>query len=430
MKYYSTEKKSNPVSFRDALIKGLAPDRGLYLPDSFPILKKNVLGFKDFNSLSFEVMKLLVDGEIPDDKLFEIVSDSFNFDVPLKNIHDNIYVLELFHGPTAAFKDFGARFMARAMSYFLEKNEQQIEILVATSGDTGSAVAKGFYNVKNIHVTILYPKGKVSFLQEQQLTTLGGNITALEVDGTFDDCQHLVKEAFMDHELNSKLNLSSANSINIGRLYPQSLYYFWAYNRVVKQHGESVIFCTPSGNFGNLTGGIIAGEMGLPIKKFIAATNINDTVPHYINTSVYSPKPSKQTYSNAMDVGNPSNFARMLEIYKTHEVISSRIKGYIVDDKTTLEVIRDVYDKYNYILDPHGAVAYKAVSDYIKETGDEKSPIIFLETAHPAKFGDVMKKAVDCKINTPDCLNEALQKDKVSIKMSNDYIEFKNYLLK
>ncbi|MCK4796562.1 MAG: threonine synthase, partial [Spirochaetes bacterium] len=364
IKYYSTEGKSPNVSFKEALLSGLAPDRGLYMPDKIKQLNDRVFKQNDFAKMSFEIAKILADGEIPDHALKKIVDDAFNFCVPVKNIHNNIYVLELFHGPTAAFKDFGARFMARTMSYLIKGKNQKITILVATSGDTGSAVAKGFYDVENIDVVLLYPKGKVSFLQEKQLTTSGKNITALEVRGTFDDCQYMVKEAFIDKELNSKLLLSSANSINIGRLLPQSFYYVWAYIKVNKEKKSPVIFCTPSGNFGNLTGGLIAKAMGLPVELFIAATNINDVVPEYLDKGIFTPRPSIPTYSNAMDVGNPSNFSRMLALYKTKKNMSKDIIGFKVTDEETLNTINKVYKKHDYILDPHGAVAYKAVIDF------------------------------------------------------------------
>lgn len=424
MKYYSTEKRSEKVSFKEALLQGLAPDRGLYMPDNFPKIDDALLETKDFKELSFKLATLLIDGEIPAIDLKKITDDAFNFPVPVKNIRDNIYALELYHGPTAAFKDFGARFMARTMSYFLK--DKKLTILVATSGDTGSAVAKGFYGLPNIDVIILYPSGKVSPLQEKQLTTLGKNITALEVEGTFDDCQHMVKEAFMDDEVKSWLELSSANSINIGRLYPQSFYYFWAY---IQLKGKGMpIFCTPSGNFGNLTGGLMAKIMGLPVKSFIAATNVNDTVPVYLKTGKYTPKPSVQTYSNAMDVGNPSNFARMLDLFDNNHSLKDQISGYKVTDKETIDTIKSVYEEYKYLLDPHGAVGYKAITDYIKETGDTTTPIILLETAHPAKFSEVIVKAIDKEPEIPSTLVEYLKMEKVSVKIKPDYKELKNYL--
>ncbi len=424
MIYYSTERKSKEVSFKEAILAGLAPDRGLYMPEEIPVINMNIIADMKFNELAFAVAKKLVDGEISDGDLKKITDDAFNFPVPVKNIHDNIFVLELYHGPTAAFKDFGARFMARVMSHFL--GSKKLTILVATSGDTGSAVAKGFFGLPNINVIILYPSGKVSPLQEKQLTTLGHNITALEVDGTFDQCQHLVKEAFMDNEVKSWLELSSANSINIGRLYPQSFYYFHAYNQVKKL--GTPIFCTPSGNFGNLTGGIIAKNMGMPVKKFIAATNANDTVPEYLETGVYRARQSVQTVSNAMDVGDPSNFARLKALYADNKSMSHDIIGYKITDAETMETIKSVNEKHHYLLDPHGAVGYKAITEYIAETGDTTTPFVLLETAHPAKFGEVIEKAIGTSPEIPENLQEYLLKEKKSITMSTDYADFKAYL--
>ena len=424
MKYFSTGKNSASVSFKEALLQGLAPDRGLYLPESFPKADSAIFEKDSFQDMAFEMAKLLVDGEIPDADLRKLTDDAFDFDVPVKKVHDNIYALELYHGPTAAFKDFGARFMARAMSYFL--GEKKLTILVATSGDTGSAVAKGFYGLPNIDVIILYPSGKVSPLQEKQLTTLGKNITALEIDGTFDECQALVKEAFMDDEVKGWLDLSSANSINIGRLYPQSFYYCWAYHQV-KSLGMP-IFCTPSGNFGNITGGLIANKMGLPVKHFIAATNINDTVPEYLETGVYRARPSVTTYSNAMDVGDPSNFARMLAIYENRDEMAKYISGYSVTDADTAATIKEVKEKYDYLLDPHGAVGYTAVKRHIEKTGDKETPYVFLETAHPAKFSEVIHEILGINPEIPANLQEYLNKEKVSIPMKPIYEELKAYL--
>lgn len=429
IKYYSTNGKSDKVSFKEALLSGLAPDKGLYMPERFPLLNEDVFKKNNFPEMAFEIAKTIIDGEISDKNLKTIVFDALNFQAPIKKLHDNIYILELFHGPTAAFKDFAARFMARTMSYFLKEENKKVTIIVATSGDTGSAVAKGFYKIPNIDVVILYPKNKVSCLQEKQLTTLGENIIALEVRGTFDDCQHMAKEAFMDKELNSKVNLSSANSINIGRLFPQSFYYFWAYTRVMKGKNGNVIFCTPSGNFGNLTGGIIAKKMGLPVELFIAATNINDVVPEYLITGKYKPRESKQTFSNAMDVGNPSNFARILDIYKTKENMMKDIKGYKVTDVETAKVIKEVYIKYNYILDPHTAVGYKAIMDFCSDNKNVKLPIILLSTAHPAKFNETIKEAIGKEVPIPHVLKEALNKEKYSIEIDNNVKSLKEYLL-
>ena len=429
IKYYSTNGKSDKVSFKEAILSGLAPDRGLYMPEKIVTLPESIYSKTAFSEMCYYAARLLVDGEIPDNDLKNIVDDAFIFDVPVKNLHDKINILELFHGPTAAFKDFGARFMARVMSYFIRENNEKITIVVATSGDTGSAVAKGFYKVPGIDVVILYPKGKVSYLQEKQLTTLGENITALEVRGNFDDCQHIAKDAFMDKELNSKIKLSSANSINIGRLFPQSFYYIWAFMQI--SHAlDPVVFCTPSGNFGNLTGGLLAKRMGLPVKKFIAATNVNDVVPEYLETGIFNPRPSVHTYSNAMDVGNPSNFARMIDLYSSQEEMSKDIIGYKAADAETVEIIKEVYNNYNYVMDPHTAVGYKAVKDYLSKNPDDKNtPIILLSTAHPAKFGDTIKEAIGKDIPVPSVLEEALQKEKHSIEIDNKFDSLKEYLL-
>jgi threonine synthase len=429
IKYYSTNGNSKKVSFKEALLSGLAPDKGLYMPERFPILDKKIYTKKSFSEMSYEVSKTIIEDEISDNNLKGIISDALNFEAPVKKLHDNIYILELFHGPTAAFKDFAARVMARTMSYFLKEENKKVTIIVATSGDTGSAVAKGFYKIPNIDIVILYPKNKVSYLQEKQLTTLGENITALEVRGTFDDCQHMAKDVFIDKELISKANLSSANSINIGRLFPQSFYYIWAYIQVMKKYNGKVIFCTPSGNFGNLTGGIIAKKMGLPVELFIAATNENDVVPEFLNTGIYNPRKSIHTFSNAMDVGNPSNFARILDIYKTKDNMTKDIIGYKATDQETIDIIKGVYQKYNYLFDPHTAVGYKAVLDFISENKDKNLPIILLSTAHPAKFNDIIKKAIGEVIPVPSVLEEALRKEKHSIEIDNTSDALKEYLL-
>ncbi len=429
IKYYSTNFKAAPASFREAVITGLAPDKGLYMPERIVKLTDDVFNAKNFDDMCFLASRLILDGEICDDDLKTIVYDAFDFDVPVKNIHDNIHVLELFHGPTAAFKDFGARFMARVLGHFVRMNKEKVTILVATSGDTGSAVAKGFYKVPNINVIILYPKGKVSNLQEKQLTTLGENITALEVRGNFDDCQKMVKDAFMDRQLNTRMMLSSANSINIARLIPQSFYYIWAWMQVIENRKDPVVFCIPSGNFGNLTGGLLAKHMGLNVEKFIAATNVNDVVPEFLDSGVFKPRPSKHTYSNAMDVGNPSNFARMLDLYKNSEMMGKDIEGFKVTDEETVETIREVYGKYGYILDPHGAVGYRAVKEYMAKPVNENTPVILLETAHPAKFGETIKKAVNVDIEIPEVLREALSRPKHSIEIDNTYDALKDYLL-
>jgi len=428
MNYYSTEKNTPTVSFEEALFVGLPPDNGLYMPEKFLKVNKSIFNIDNFRDLSFEIAKTFLDNLVKEDELFNIINECYNFPVPLVELKENIFVLELFHGPTAAFKDFGARFMSRMMSYFLKGQKKKITILVATSGDTGSAVANGFYKVENIDVVILYPKGKVSLLQEKQLTTLGENITALEVNGNFDDCQRMVKEAFLDRDLGKKINLSSANSINIGRLYPQSFYYFWAYNILFREKEvKEVFFCVPSGNFGNLTAGIFAKKMGLPVKKFIAGTNINDVVPEFLYTGVYNPRASEQTLSNAMDVGNPSNFKRLIDIYKTKENMVNDIIGYKVTDAETLDTIEKVYKENKYLLDPHGAVGYMATNMYKKDK-TENLPVILLETAHPAKFKDSIENNLKINVDIPETLKNCLDKDKKSIEIDNKYSELKEYL--
>lgn len=435
--YYSTNNKNYFVSFKDAILSGLAPDKGLYMPERFPEYDQNKLLEKDFRDLTAYLAKLFIEDEISDDNIKKICYQAFNFEVPLKNINDNIFILELFHGPTCAFKDFGARFMALTMSYFLKQINKKITILVATSGDTGSAVAKGFYEVDNIDVIILYPSEKVSLLQEKQLTTLGENIIALEVLGTFDDCQAMVKEAFVDKELNEKINLCSANSINIGRLIPQSFYYVWGYNRlryILNKENINLIYCTPSGNFGNLTGGLFAKRMGLKVEKFIAATNENDVIPEFLLSGKFNPRPSIQTYSNAMDVGNPSNFARMIDMYSNDnssywDNMKKDIMGYKVSDKETIDTIKKVYNEYGYILDPHSAVGYKAIEKFKEKNKEKDKNFIFLGTAHPAKFMDILKDKLNIEVDVPFQLQDAMRKEKKSIKIKNKYPSLKEFLL-
>lgn len=389
----------------------------------------------NFQEIAFEVAKTLLKDDIPIKNLKKIVSESINFDAPLVKIINKkkpIYALELFHGPTLAFKDFGARFMAHLMSYFLQNSNKKVTILVATSGDTGSAVASGFFNIKNIQVVLLYPSKKVSKIQEQQLTTMGGNITTLEVKGTFDDCQKLVKQAFTDNELKNKFQknnnfLSSANSINIARLITQSFYYFYAYSQLPKNTKPPII-CVPSGNFGNLTAGLIAKKMGLPVNKFIAATNINDIFPKYLKTGKFKAKPSKKTISNAMDVGNPSNFARILELYKNNiKKLRKDVWSQSFSDEQTKNAIIEVEKKYNYIMDPHGAVAYLGLTEYLKK--HNKYPGIFFETAHPSKFANIVEPLIKKPIPCPKRLAACLKKQKRTIKLANDFNDFKALLL-
>jgi len=429
MQFYSTNGSVPLVSFKEAVLKGLPDDNGLYMPESIPKFSRDFLeqlprlGFSD---IAFEGARLMIENEIPEDKLREIVEDAFSFDVTVRKVHGDIYVLELFHGPTLAFKDFGARFMARTMGYFLESDGREINILVATSGDTGSAVAQGFLGVPGIKVTLLYPKGKVSKIQEQQLTTLGQNITALEVEGTFDDCQQLVKTAFLDKELNLKLNLSSANSINIARLLPQSFYFTYAYSRLVNQ-SDRIVFCVPSGNFGNLCGGLLAKKMGIPIHRFIAASNVNDIVPKYLETSQFNPKASIQTISNAMDVGNPSNFARIMDLYQNdYQKVTNDIKGISFNDDETRAFITEVYDQYQYLMCPHTAIGYGGIRHYLEE-GEIG---IFLSTAHPGKFKDIVDPLISGEVEIPLRLRNIIEKKKQALSMTNDYDDFKSFLLK
>lgn len=432
MKFYSISNKKIIVSFKQAVLQGLAQDGGLFMPLTIPQLpldffkKINLLSFQD---IAYEVSQLFVSDDIPEKVLQDIITGAFNFDLPLINLEKQIYGLELFHGPTLAFKDLAARFMARSMSYFIRNQKKELTILVATSGDTGSAVAHGFFGLEGIKVIILYPSQKVSMVQEKQLTTMGGNITALEVKGTFDDCQKLVKQAFVDQELNKYLSLTSANSINIARLIPQSFYYFFAYGQL-KNKEKSVIFSVPSGNFGNLTAGLLAKKMGLPVGKFLAATNINDSVPQYLKTGYFKPRPSKKTISNAMDVGNPSNFMRILELYD-HQVkkIRKDINGISFTDQQTKSAITEVYQKYDYILDPHSAVGYLGLKKYLRQNPNETRPGIFLQTAHPAKFLDLVQPLINKKVEIPQRLQKYLTKSKESIVLANKFADFKAFLL-
>lgn len=431
MRYYSTNKKSECVSLRDAVVNGLAEDRGLYMPERINKLPEEF--FKDidkmsFQEISYEVAKAFFGDDVETDALKKIVYDTLSFDCPVKNICNNIWTLELFHGPTLAFKDVGARFMARLLEYFIMQEPQQtVNVLVATSGDTGSAVANGFLGVDGIHVYVLYPKGKVSKIQESQFTTLGNNITAIEIDGVFDDCQNLVKNAFMDKELNNSMKLTSANSINVARFLPQAFYYFNAYARM-KANGltDNLVVCVPSGNFGNITAGLFAKGMGLPICRFIAANNANDIFFNYLKTGVYEPKPSIQTIANAMDVGNPSNFARIYDLYEgSHERIASMISGATYTDEKISNAVKQCYNENGYILDPHGACGYQALKDLLNtnETG------IFCETAHPAKFKDTIEKIIGTEIKIPQRLADFMKGKKQTVNMSNDFNRFKTFLL-
>jgi threonine synthase len=431
MQYYSTNKSVDHASLQEAVVKGLAGDKGLFMPLNIPVLPKSFfdeIANLSFQEMSYRVADAFFGEDIDAETLKNIVYETLNFDVPLVHVKDNIYSLELFHGPTCAFKDVGARFMARLLSYFIKKQGQdKVNVLVATSGDTGSAVANGFLGVEGIHVYVLYPKGLVSDIQEMQFTTLGRNITAIEVDGTFDDCQALVKSSFMDKELNAHMNLTSANSINVARFLPQAFYYFYAFAQAKKAGiSEKIVFCVPSGNFGNITAGLFGWQMGLPVKRFIASNNRNDIFFNYLKTGKYSPKPSVATIANAMDVGDPSNFARVLELYgNSHETISAHISGATYNDEQIAETIKKVFDETGYLCDPHGACGYRALEEQLQpgETG------IFLETAHPAKFKDTVEKIIKTEVVIPETLKAFMGKEKQSVPMQKDFASFKSYLL-
>lgn len=429
MKYYSTNKSAPEATLEEAVVKGLAADKGLFMPFTIKPLPQEFYDTIDtlsFQEIAYRVADAFFGEDVPADTLREIVYDTLNFDVPLVKVTDNIYSLELFHGPTLAFKDVGGRFMARLLGYFIKKEgKKQVNVLVATSGDTGSAVANGFLGVEGIHVYVLYPKGKVSEIQEKQFTTLGQNITAIEVDGTFDDCQALVKSAFMDKELNEHLQLTSANSINVARFLPQAFYYFYAYAQILKLTLSPVI-CVPSGNFGNITAGLFGKRMGMPVKRFIAANNRNDIFYQYLQTSVYSPRPSIATIANAMDVGDPSNFARVLDLYGgSHAAITADISGATYTDEQIAETMQAVWQARHYLLDPHGACGFRALAEGLRpgETG------IFLETAHPAKFKDTVERIIGEPVQIPEKLQAFMRGEKQSLPMSKDFADFKQYLL-
>lgn len=431
MKYYSLTDKNNTASFSEAVIRGLAPDRGLYFPENISRLDEvflEDLTNKSMVEIGVEVMRPFVGGTIPDDRLRKIVTDTLCFDFPVNKVNDNTATLELFHGPTMAFKDVGARFMARCIGYFNEQSPKKVTVLVATSGDTGGAVASGFLGIEGAEVIILYPKGKVSHIQELQLTTNGKNIKAVEVDGVFDDCQEIVKSAFIDKDLKRKLNLTSANSINVARWLPQSLYFFFAYQQF-KRLGldKKLVFSVPSGNFGNICAGIVAKRLGLPINHFIASTNINDTVPRYLQTQNYQPNSSKQTISNAMDVGNPSNFIRIQSLYKNNfDSLKQDFSSYAYDDAETKLALAELHQKHNYVADPHGAVGYLGLKDFLKKNPDYYG--IFLETAHPIKFRDTVEDTLGLTLDIPTQIQNILDKtpEKTSLR---GYKAFKEYLL-
>jgi len=430
MNYYSLNKSAPMVSFREATIQGQAPDKGLYFPERIPSVDYTLI--KDIENyskeeLAFRVMQPYIGNAIDETNLYRIISETIDFPFPLVPVTENIYSLELFHGPTLAFKDVGARFMSRCLGYFSKEKKGTITVLVATSGDTGGAVANGFLGVDGVEVIILYPSGKVSPVQELQLTTCGQNITALEINGSFDDCQAMVKDAFMDAELNKQMQLTSANSINVARWLPQQLYYFFAYQQW--QHKEKPpVISVPSGNFGNICAGLLAQVSGLPITHFIAACNVNDAVPEYLRSGNYQSKKPIATISNAMDVGSPSNFVRVMEMFQqSYEAILEKISGYTVTDSITKQTIADIYQQYGYIADPHGAVAFYALQEYLQQYPGAKG--IFLETAHPVKFPDIVESVIGKTIAIPGSAKHLLEKKKESILMTASFQDLKEWLL-
>lgn len=429
MNYYSLHNKAPKSSFKEAVIKGLAPDKGLYFPETITALEEAF--FSSIIDLSreeiaFRVIEQFVSPEIPDDVLKEIIKETIDFDFPIVALDSHISTLELFHGPTMAFKDVGARFMARCLGYFNQHNKEEITVLVATSGDTGGAVAHGFLGVEGVQVVILYPKGKVSDVQEKQLTTLGQNITALEVDGVFDDCQDMVKRAFSDTDLTSQMRLTSANSINVARWLPQMFYFFFAYQQLYKKHNK-IVFSVPSGNFGNICAGMMAKKLGLPIHHFIAANNENNVITKFLETQEYSPEPTVATISNAMDVSNPSNFVRIQEIHhQDFKSMSQALSSYSYSDEETEDALKEIKVQYDYIADPHGAIGYLACKEYLKD--HKKTHCVFLETAHPAKFLRTVEGVLNVKIALPEQIKQVINKKKVAIAISN-YDGLKKFLL-
>lgn len=433
MKLYSTNNNDLRVSFKEAVFNSMPQDKGLYMPVEIPQLDADFIQNIDQYTLpeiAYKVASTLLKDEIPAEDLKALIEDAINFDAPARKLDDKTFVLELFHGPSLAFKDFGARFMSRVMAYFLKDGEQLLDVLVATSGDTGGAVALGFLGVPNTRVTILYPEGKVSPIQELQLTTNGQNIRAIEIKGTFDDCQTLVKQAFADDELNAKFRLTSANSINISRLIPQTFYYFNTYAQLKKQGLSDVIFAVPSGNFGNIGAGLLAYKLGLPVKQFIAATNVNDTVPRFLETGVYETKPSTQTYSNAMDVGAPSNWVRIMDLFNQDvDALKKVVTSYRFNDDETLAGIKEINAKFGYVACPHTAIAYLAVEQFRKENPADESAAVFLSTAHACKFPDIFPEEIASKIEIPEQVSALENKPKHADHLGLDFDEFKAYLL-
>ncbi len=430
MKYYSLNKQSPPVDFKTATIKGQAPDKGLYFPETLPVLPEawlNDIGNKSNEEIAFDVISPYVDDEIPENELRRIVKETIDFPIPLVKVKDHIFSLELFHGPTLAFKDVGARFMSRCLGYFAKERSEKVTVLVATSGDTGGAVANGFYGVDGVDVVILYPSGKVSSVQEKQLTTLGKNIRAIEVEGTFDDCQQMVKQAFADESLSGQKFLTSANSINVARWLPQQFYYFFAWKQWADKNNPPVI-CVPSGNFGNICAGMLAQISGLPVQHFIAACNANDVVPRYLLNEKYDVKPAVATISNAMDVGNPSNFVRVMQLFNNNFIdLTKMLSGYTISDEETRQTIQAVKAETGYLADPHGAVAYLALERYLAEHPGQKG--LFVETAHPVKFYDVVEPVINEKVEIPESIAGILHLPKQSTVIKPDYTILKEYLL-
>jgi threonine synthase len=432
MKYYNLKNRYETVNFKTATIKSQGSQKGLFFPEMIPQFDEEFiqkLHLYSDEEIAFRCMKDFIGDEIPADILKKIAAETISFDIPLKKINERISVLELFHGPTLAFKDVGARFMSRCLSHFLKDQDKKITVLVATSGDTGGAVAHGFYNVPGINVVILYPKNRVSAVQEKQLTALGGNISALEVNGNFDDCQNLVKQAFSDESINSELFLTSANSINIARWLPQQIYYLLALKQWKQHEKQDPVISVPSGNFGNICAGLLTYFRGLPTEHFIAACNENDIVPDYLNTHQYHPKKAVATLSNAMDVGDPSNFTRILELFEHQfDSLKSMISGYSIDDASTLETIKEVYEKYGYILDPHSAIAFASLEHYLDENPGKKGFI--LGTAHPVKFPEAVEKAAHITTEVPEALHALMKKEKKTVEIHADFEELKRFLLK
>ena len=431
MKYVSLNHNSSPTSFMKAVINGLAPDRGLYYPqENITLSKKFIQSIKTIDDVEicYEIINRYVGNEIPKSKLIDIIEKTISFKIPLKKIDNSIYSLELFHGPTLAFKDIGAKFMAQCLDYFKSNySSKKITVLVATSGDTGGAVARGFINTKDIEVCILYPKGKISSVQEQQITTNGNYVKAIEVEGDFDKCQSMVKKAFNDEEINRKIALTSANSINVARWLPQMFYYFLAYKKI--KNKKEILFSVPSGNFGNICAGILSKSMGLPIDHFIASTNINDTIPRYIKDGVFEPHLTKRTISNAMDVSEPSNFIRIQKIFNNDlQKLRKNISGFSFDDKSTEEAMRSLFNSYNYLSDPHSAVGYLGLKKYMAMNKIKDINGIFISTAHSIKFKDVVEKAINRNINYPKAIKDIMGKEKISSSIEN-YSELKEYLL-